>query len=1120
MANSNRTKGLLPLIFGISSVLGTAHAADQAPEQDAAALSAAAANEPGETLDEVTVTGYRAALRSALETKRASSVMVDAINADDIADFPDANLAESLQRMPGISIDRDQGEGRTITVRGLPGDFTRVRINGLEALSTAGSNDAGSSPNRSRSFDFNTFASELFSSLQVQKTSMAATEEGSLGATVDLVTGHPMDLKPFALGFSAEDAYYENGEFHNPKLAGLVSWHNETFGALLSAAYSERQTAIDQFRRGPGTSDFVYRQSDFLGNEAPQRGGFSAPVGTNFGTVITNPAAIAAQTGSDPAAYANLYPGAPYNTPGRFDDSIVKFPALGSVEQSDVKYNRLGVTNSYQWKPGDRTTVNLDLLYSEYEYENVINQVSTVGLNRNNTNATYNTATAATSVASRRGLYPGLCTFNNGLGTAPPQDCGQAMAGTATPALVPGYAFSFAPKNLDPYDYYNNPNSPGFVADPSGRGLGFRDALIGRPAVDVLESNVTNGVADYLVLRNVDMRSAADASFYTTTFKQASLDVTHEFDDDFRMNLVYGQSESLNEATGLLVEFNSMDTQGPFIYDERDHGSMPVFDLGFDAANPANWGIVKGFSAMRHYENRVENTYNGGRLDFTLDINDKVNIGFGYNNRKYEFKTQKRERNTDTINPTEREAGVTTASLGHVVQFGQGLEVPAGTLSSFFAPDLDAFDETFGFTCDCVNEYGDFRAIRRNNGREDFSVTENDDGVWMQLNFDTELFGRRIFGNFGVREAFTKLESQGNSNSAGGLPIRATNEYTDTLPSLNIAYEAAKDLVVRIGAAKVMARPLLGNLAPTITAISVPNAPPGGSGVATLTIGNPYLKPFRGVNYDLSIEWYFNEGGLLSGAYFTKDIDSFPQTILFEAPLSTFVDPAGVAQIRQGFTNANQLAYIDSDGIFRARQFRDAPGGELSGYEFSYQQDFTFLPGFLKNFGAQLNYTHIDSELNYILDPGNGTTIPQTTAKGPWLGSSPNALNFTLYYEVPNFSARVSVAQREGYYTTYPIAGGSCAPGIDTSTTAVPTDPNAAVTYCNSPLVNDFVGSESTLNLDASIRYNFNDNLAISLEALNLTNQTTDRFAYVDNPVVTQYGSTGRQYTFGVRYRF
>src|SRR5215510_885905 len=346
----------------------------QAPAADGPTTEA----ESNDIGTEIVVTGYRASLHESLETKRQSGVMLDAINAEDIADFPDANLAESLQRMPGISIDRDNGEGRQISVRGLTGDFTRVRINGMEALSTAGANDAGSSPNRSRSFDFNTFASELFSSLKVQKTSSAETDEGSLGATVDLTTGRPFDFRNFQLGFSAEDSFYENGEFHNPKLAGLVSWHNEVFGALFSAAYSERKTSVDQFRRGPGSSDYVYRGADWAGNENPQRGGFSAPTGTTFGTVITNPAALAAQTGSDPTAYANLYPGAPYQTPGRFDDSLVRFPALGSIEQSDVAYDRLGITNSYQLKPTDSTVINVDLLYSKYNNSSVINQVSTV----------------------------------------------------------------------------------------------------------------------------------------------------------------------------------------------------------------------------------------------------------------------------------------------------------------------------------------------------------------------------------------------------------------------------------------------------------------------------------------------------------------------------------------------------------------------------------------------------------------------------------------------------------------------------------------------------------------------------------------------------------------------
>src|ERR1700754_1176014 len=151
MANPTRRIGVWPLVFGAIAATGTAAAQEQNE-------ATGAPGSPHEDVTEVVVTGYRVSLRNAIEQKKNADVMMDAINAEDIADFPDANLAESLQRLPGVALDRDNGEGRGITVRGLGSDFTRVRLNGLETLSTAGSNDSGTSPNRSRGFDFNTFA--------------------------------------------------------------------------------------------------------------------------------------------------------------------------------------------------------------------------------------------------------------------------------------------------------------------------------------------------------------------------------------------------------------------------------------------------------------------------------------------------------------------------------------------------------------------------------------------------------------------------------------------------------------------------------------------------------------------------------------------------------------------------------------------------------------------------------------------------------------------------------------------------------------------------------------------------------------------------------------------------
>lgn len=1108
---------------------------------------------------DIVVTGYRAALESAIDTKRIATVQVDAINADDIADFPDNNLAESLQRLPGVSIDRDNGEGRGITVRGLGGDFNRTRLNGLEALATAGSNDAGTSPNRSRSFDYNTFASELFSSLKVQKTPSAETDEGSLGATIDLQTGRPFDYKKSTFALSTEGSYQQNSKKWSPRIAGLAStrFAGGDMGILISGAYAKAQNELDQYARAAGQSDYLYRGTQWAGNENPQRAGFAAPAGTTFGSAITNPDAIAFQTGSDAAAYAKLYPGAPYNTAGRFDDSLVRIPALATLQQQDVKNERIGLTAAYQWRISSRTLLSIDGAYSRFKNRSTNNQISSVGLNRNNTNAAYNTAPsvggalapgaglAITGSTGSRALYPGLCTPAAGSDLIPAQDCGQQLYGTtpafataldrngnrvtsvlAPSAVVPGAlaasdpaaanSFSTNPFNLDPYDYYNNPNSVGYI--PSINRTAFRGQLIGRPAVDVLDANVSNGVADYLVLRNVDFRSAADQSEYTTEFKQASLNLSHQFTDTFKAVFIGGMSESTNNTQGLLVEFNRMDSPNNFVYDERGGGDMPKIDFGFNAADPNAWEVVKGFSAIRHYQRKVKNTYKQGKIDFDWQVNDEFNLGFGGNYREFGFETSLAERNNDLLNPTLKEAGATVASVSKVVNFGQGLNVPEGTASQFIVPTIAGFQNLFDFTCDCVNKWGDWRlTTRRNGGRENFSVTEKDTGLYFQADWNTTIFDIPFRGNAGTRIAITDVTSNGTTTA--GRPIVGTNRYTDYLPSMNLVFEPLPDVIVRFAVSKVMARPLLGNLSPTITAISVPND--GNNVGATLTVGNPKLKPFRSTNLDLSYEWYFARGGLFSVALFQKDIESFPQTILFTAPLSQFADAETIAAIRAQFTNAAQIAYLDANNPFTARQFADAPGGYLRGVEVSYQQNFTFLPGFLKNFGAQLNYTYIKSQLNYILDPGvqnaQGVQVtPQVLGRGPFLGVSPQAVNATLFYETKKFRARVSGAYRKGYSTQYPIASGPCAPGLQ----SIPANPSIAGTECNGPLVNDFVSSRSTLNIDASTSYKFTDWFSITAEGLNLTNQTSNRYAYEARNVVTQYASSGPIYRIGARFKF
>jgi iron complex outermembrane receptor protein len=1121
MSQGTRGRGLCALVVCVGTVWRAGGAEAEAPEGPAAD---AVKNDTGvgkDELQEVVVSGYREALKSALNLKRMSDVMVDGINAEDVAKFPDSNLAESLQRLPGIAVDRDNGEGRTITVRGLGSDFTRVRLNGLEALATAAAPDSGGSPNRSRGFDFNNFASDLFSSLQVRKTASADTDEGSLGATVDLQTPRPFDFHKDRYAFSAQDAYYEIGGFHRPRIAALMSqtWFDNTLGGAVSFAYNDRRSEINRYRRQPGSGDFLNQQR-FTGAN-PARGGFSAPPGTPFGTSITNPSAIAAMTGSDPAAYAALFPGPPYSTPGRFDDSIVKVPGLINIEQQNLMESRIGLTGSLQWRPTDRTLVNLDGVFSRFHQKSDISQIVDIGMNRNNTDAGYNVANAGTAAGAKRNLYPG-CVPRPATPYLAPLDCGgtDAVAGGVFPGLGTT-SFSTNPHNLDPYDYYNNPGSVGYPgAVAAAQGMYYRDTLIGRPSTDVLAANVDEaGTADYLMLRNMDARSATDSSYFTTKFTQVSLNLQQEITATLHADVLYGKSSSLNHNHAFLVEFDRMDSPEPFIYDERARGPMPSVSYGFDVADPNNWSLVKGYSVIRHFERETDNRYSGGHLNFKWQMIDAAALEFGWTRREYQFSTNEFRRpggNIETLNPSLQELGLSAQALGRVYNYGAGLDVPAGTPTSFFAPDMNAFRSVLGFDCNCVNKWGDWRITNLTTPGNQFAVDELDNSYFVQLDWDLDVWRRKFFGNVGVRYAKTAVTSDGyttNVTLTGPRPLEASNNYHDLLPSLNAAYSLTEDLILRTGVAKVMSRPLLNNLAPSITNLTTPSLL-GSTG--SLTIGNPKINPFRATNYDFSVEWYFTPGSLLSGAYFIKKVTNYPQVVASAGSIQDLFTAEEFAQFLQT-QDPNQQKWLTSGGpnggpgLYSILQFKDSPGGTIKGYELTYQQNLTFLPWYFRNLGVQFNYTHLSSSLSYILDPGSSTgpaPRPQTTQNGPFIGASPITSNATLFYESSLWSARVSMAYRGRYVTTYPIASGACAPGSQ----------NGVV--CTTPLINDFIGSKATRTYDAEVTYNIGEHLTLTLEGLNLTAETDDRWVYQADPIVAQYSAPGRSYFAGFRLQF
>ncbi|ATY30862.1 TonB-dependent receptor [Sphingomonas psychrotolerans] len=217
------------------ALCGTAHAQDATATQGAGtAQEDPAQADPAEGQD-IVVTGYRASIEESLSQKRQANAFVDVITAEDVGKFPDKNVADSLQRVPGVIIDRDGGEGSRVSIRGLSSDLTLTELNG-NFIAGADSDDP------SRSFNYLLLPSALIGSVEVFKSSEARLDEGGVGGVIINHTRKPFDLKPWSGSVSAEGTYSDVTRKVEPNVSGLVSWHNEdkTLGFLVGGTYQVR----------------------------------------------------------------------------------------------------------------------------------------------------------------------------------------------------------------------------------------------------------------------------------------------------------------------------------------------------------------------------------------------------------------------------------------------------------------------------------------------------------------------------------------------------------------------------------------------------------------------------------------------------------------------------------------------------------------------------------------------------------------------------------------------------------------------------------------------------------------------------------------------------------------
>ena len=304
--------------------VGGGYVLKEAPTPAARAGAPTAPDSSSTELDGVIVTGFRASLSHARDIKRVAIDTRDVILAEDIAAFPDLNLAESLQRLPGVTISRDAGEGRQIALRGLGPDFTRTQLNGMEVLSNTSSGfDNRGSVSRTRAFDYSIFASELFNRVTVRKAYAVDEDEGGVAGTVELHTAKPFDYPGFKAALSAKALGNSVTDGITPRLAGLISNRWGDVGLLVSAAYSENDV-----------NEYGYR---------------------NWGWTPINVAAANIGAGVSAADRDRLV-----NATGA---DRVQAPQAQTYSTWFDRRQRLGVTAALQYRPGADTGLDVDLLY-------------------------------------------------------------------------------------------------------------------------------------------------------------------------------------------------------------------------------------------------------------------------------------------------------------------------------------------------------------------------------------------------------------------------------------------------------------------------------------------------------------------------------------------------------------------------------------------------------------------------------------------------------------------------------------------------------------------------------------------------------------------------------------
>lgn len=937
--------------------------------------------------DVIIVNGFRQSLADALSAKRNSGNIQDGISAEDIGKSTDQNIAEALQRVTGVAINREEGEGTTVTVRGAGPNLNQVTLNGIPLTSS----------DVNQSVDLSQFSADILQSITVVKTPSADTDEGSLGATISLKSFRPLDARRDRLAFEVQGRYNEFGggglDFgRDHKLNASISrkFADDTFGVSLVAT-KERQSG---------------RQDGYTTT-------WFEPITPPFGATNIETGEVVTEFDYD-------------------GDGTPEPLRLHSVRQSQYQYretqrDRFSVSGTLEFRPSDSTRIQLDATWSKQDTRRSYIFQSNVS-NRNNPDPTallydpntftllQNISTSYSRTTKPDGLPAGASNRNR-VGVIRLQqdeiDTNQDnfVFGGEIEQEVGEFTFTLSggQSRTSVDDDFFLTGRFGQNRSAARDGLGIVNGYSCQPDPQICSPVYLDGAVDDPSLFQLQVFSQRIRTIEDKAQNiYFDVDWDHQFGPITSIEFGAKWNKRMKDNRSSEREFGNGDLNGIFsglsLADFQGPGQLRV---------PSDWGARLGFP-------RDQVTDGWATYD--------IRAALDYINSELENGTP--ETTIQLLGTRQIEYQTYGGYLMANFEFANG-RVWGDIGGRYVRTDVDASGFSgFNFEPNNFTSSGANLAFAGFLGDGDPGNTRTQEEA---IAFITSLLGRNV-----------------NQEQPAPTRTRGTNEYGNFLPSLNINAALQDNLLLRFAASQTIARPEIDQLNPGFNineqAFSVNSRSRFGNtglkpfksnnldlslewyfapdSLLSIAVFNKDLKDFTEnsvfTSYwaDLRDEYYDANGDLLPEDQ--VDFIASRETVLI--PFQDGVAVPGCMPERS--TDLSLLDAVPSCDILEISQVRNGQGGYVRGVEASFQHNFSNLPGILGGLGVALNYTFADSLTDEeIIFDQDGNEVGFYPAL-PLVGTSRHTGNATVYWERNGYLLRLAYNTRSDYLVSRTIRDG------------------------------------------------------------------------------------------------